>query len=329
MSIVSQTSTYKEDGTRLISWQDPISPHDPDLSQHLKEADILIPCGHSISHATAQKLFGLACEKLLPNGRLKMWTQHSTQSCPECLQEVSCYIPNFTLRNMEDSLRQIQDLFTLNPLRNAVALVPCGDSLSKDTAQHLYGHAKEMGVERPGECIACNRQVFSYVPNKTLRNIELLSRQILLESSLFQPNVLTQASKRLPKLPFPGKGAHFDCLYPWGLLASEPNGFVQNSITFQSFTPDAFLTKASVYEDRDGCLFASVTCQGTHIQTFRTYLMNLGVMKDCECFRGVFYARLPHELDWLLHFLTQHNTFSDRHAHALLIYLLKTKKSPS
>ena len=196
MSIVSQTSLYQEDGSPLLSLYDPVSLHDPDLSTPLKEADLLVPCGHSISHKVAQTLFGVAHTQMLSGGAvgsgrlggssgysLKMWVDR-TGGCPECSLPVVAYVPNCTLQSMEDSIRQIQDLFTLNPFKDAVLLLPCGDSISEELALHTYGHAHDIHVERPGACAACCRPIVGYVPNKTLRNIELFTRHVLLESNL-------------------------------------------------------------------------------------------------------------------------------------------------
>ena len=96
-------------------------------------------------------------------------------------------------------------------------------------------------------------------------------------------------------------------------------------MTFQSFTPGAFLSKVSVYEDLYGHIFAALTCQDACIQTFRCYLITMGVLQESACFKGVFYARKRRELDWTLNFLLRHNTFADNQARELLIRLLKRK----
>ena len=321
MSIVSRS--LPQSGAELTFLYDPVRLIDSYSSQPLKKAVLLVPCGHSVSHETAFKVFGLASECIGPNGLLNLSVERSGQ-CPICSHEIVTYVPNHTLRYLEESLRQIQDLFTLNPLKEEVLLLPCGESVSEITARYYYGTPEEMRDQPPKACLTCLRLIVTYVPNQTLRELEkLISKVNQNKHLLLRPLLAHRATKEpFPTLPFPGKKALFDCLYAWGQPVNHPDGPVCNMMTFHSFTEDSFLMKAAVYEDKKGHRFVSITCRDAHIETFRRYLVTLGALENIDCFRGTFYAHLPHERTWALHFLTGHNTFSNERALSTLVKLL-------
>lgn len=327
MSITYSSVTPHQRFTQI-----PITLRDPLSKAHLQNAVTLIPCGHSLSFDIAQKFFGDTGIQLVPRGNLTLSITRPGV-CPECFEHLFSYVSNHALRQIEQSLRTIKDLFDMHITHKAVILAPCGHSIKESTAQRLYGSPYQMLLNGHGNCPTCFLYVITYVPDCTLRKLEKLRMHALNKMNTHKrSNAYKHSLPRsilttiLPKLPFPGIGAHLECFSPWSALDCDPQTSIKRAMTFYSHAHVSFLTKAVVYGDCNGKVSVALTCRESQVETFHRYLCHLGVLKASDCFKGTFCAHRSAELNWAHDFLIKHHTFSNQRDLTLLERLLHDKR---
>lgn len=231
----------------------------------------------------------------------------------------------FTPQEVETYSRNMEDPVAYQPLKDAVVLVPCGHSLSKEIAEEIF---KKMSVQ----CPECRQSFFMYVPNFTVRRMEAQAHKIatMIANPLVNPLKQPPTEKPKPLLPFPGNKASFMYMPspPWrgqdlnrtpliriircqngpheSLWSSTASG---KQITFNSQTPHSFLKMVTVHYHHNGTLIIAITCRPCHIETFRTFLFQSNMLKASYHFNGCFSASRPCEHHFALRFLEENNTF--------------------
>lgn len=208
------------------------------------------------------------------------------------VQPYSSLTPQQNFDNLEASLL---DPVTQMPLTEAVTL-PCTHNFNLSTLKKLVQKV----------CPIC-RQAFTIMeakPNPGLR--EVVKHAVTLLPMLSQQI----ADGPLPVLPFPGKPAELCRVYEWTRLDDVQNPEKIRWMQLRCMGSRVFINKVSIFGHVDDSISAVVQCSAfkDNVEPFRSYFSRLGLAR-------VDYTKLscevsePREFDWLLHFLTEKNTF--------------------
>ena len=231
-------------------------------------------------------------------------------------------VPLLSQQEVESALGSMLEPITMQNIKEAVALIPCGHSLSHSTALMLFGAAEQGWQTVRGRCSICHYIVINYIPNYSLRHLERCIQRMQISATVITQQILEDV---LPPLPFPGLGAHFECSTPWSFTSGSFSKFCKE-MRFNSRTPGSLLQSVSVFGKHDGGIEIAFTWDESHEQVVRDYLASLGF--GSSVYRGLFIAELPHELDWALRFLINNNVFPEQDRE-FLTRLVESREWPS
>ena len=218
-------------------------------------------------------------------------------------------------QDVENLLLSARDPITLQTFNKPVSLVPCGHSLSLDSAQLMYNLTDSLQIRRPGTCPTCRAAVVACIPNHSLRQLleGLISRVEASAATVLPCVTIRLAEEVKPVVPFPGKGARFECAHAWSNQYSGAS--LCRSMELRSVTPASFLQEISVCGYQDGSIMFVMSFRrtsGINIQQmfreediFEKYVSDSGFQPQLP--RTSFYARTPAELNWVLTVLANHN----------------------
>ncbi len=163
--------------------------------------------------------------------------------------------------NAQTLLDQLSCPVLLEPLSEAVSLVPCAHKIQKAAAEKIFGSSNGgwlVQSEKP--CPICRVTVLGYMEDHSTRNIvkqlfELPQNEINGMLALMKEN-LSEKSMSVEKdvlidIPYPGKPARFiHCSGNWDLF--DVGAELCRSINFKSSTEGSLLKEFSIFGYRDG-----------------------------------------------------------------------------
>lgn len=153
----------------------------------------------------------------------------------------------------------------LEPLSEAVSLVPCAHKVQQTAAETMFGATRGGWQVRPGNlCPVCRESVLGYMKDHSTRNIvkqlfalpesEINAMLALMKKNLAEKSMSVKKDI-LVEMPYPGKSARFiHSCGDWGLFESGAD--LCRMMAFKSSTKDSLLEKFSVsgYKDGDVCI---------------------------------------------------------------------------
>lgn len=220
--------------------------------------------------------------------------------------------------NISNSI--IKDPLTSRPMRDPVALVPCGDSVDRETAQKLFGVVDNYGkLEHSGHCPKCKNWVVDYIPNHGMSHIlKFINQRLQASAARALPMGTPIARESNPVIPYPGKEGRFICITSWNvpfrpIPAADPNNPVCRIMQL-SRKGDSFISSVNIFGHKDGSIVIEIDCDHTQRKVFGNYMYNLGLLKDSELnsFDCKFIATRPHEIDWAFDFLAGNNALPEK-----------------
>lgn len=187
-------------------------------------------------------------------------------------------ISSFDIRNFQNTLTCPVTLEPFTDDAPAVMLIPCGHTISKVAANHMYcGMVSKEDTERvnkPGPCPLCRRVVKAYYTNLIVQSIANQALNIKSEDVLLAVFAIVKADEKkdLDSIPFPGKGAHFVHISGnWNFFNS---GSLVRSLKFLTATPGSLFEAMSVLGYEDGSVALGIEYEKAAI----SYLEACGII---------------------------------------------------
>lgn len=223
-------------------------------------------------------------------------------------------------QEVQNLLLSAQDPVTLQIFENPVCLMPCGHSLSKEVAKTMYNMKDNLQIAKPGPCPLCKTVVVACIPNHSLRQlIDVLISKVQASAATVLPCVTQKLAEEVrPVVPFPGKGARFECANAWHSFSS--GGTLCKQMLLRSVTPSSFLGEVIVSGYDNGSIMITIkfrknewTNSGQMIledRIFDKFVSDSGFKPDISS--SCFYAKTRSELEWVFRVLADHNELPEK-----------------
>lgn len=221
--------------------------------------------------------------------------------------------------NVDNLLKDLECPVSLELYEDPVQL-DCSHSLSRKSAEGIYGKMKGNIVERPGRCPSGCANVKSYKDNIALRNIVDAIRK--------NGEALSLIPKRLAYNEYPGDRTEFRSFGNWRVL-KDANDISRVRHCALMGDRKSFVQFVFIYGHENNTLSVLIDCFAVNekkeiaIAFFRRLDPSIGVL-DSE--KTTFLVKTDKGLDWAFAFLTENNTFQPDCKLPLLTRFFQEKK---
>jgi hypothetical protein len=194
--------------------------------------------------------------------------------------------PEFSPTDIASLTNALQCPVGLDPLTQAVTLVPCCHKVNQVAAEKIYGKMDSGSCEKAGvPCVMCRTPVQAYYVDRSFRDI--VQRMLGRAESVIEPMVLPTRSRLLERahaevknLPYPGMGGRFvHSSGNWALYDESGDDFCRE-MTFVSETKGSLIKEIGLFGYKSGKVSLLVKFREIK-ESLESYLLDYGIVLKC------------------------------------------------
>lgn len=225
----------------------------------------------------------------------------------------------------------------LEPLSEAVSLVPCAHKIQKSVAETIFGSVDgEWRVQSKKPCPVCRVTVLGYMADHSVRNIVKqlfeLPENTLNEMLATIKKELVEKCKVVEKdiveeMSYPGKSAKF--IHKSGnWLLYNSGGNLCRKISFISCTENSLINKFHLLGYKNGSVKISMGFSTENYNIIKKYLKQFDIILS-DVFDETSYISRDHEqLKMIFKILAKNNEIPDPYFNMIRDIVIKGKHSP-
>lgn len=229
---------------------------------------------------------------------------------------------NLTYNSMASMLEgQLMCPIDLEPLTQAVSLVPCAHKIQETAAKKLFGPVEDgWKVNSKNSCPVCRIPTLGYMVDHLTRNIVnefvALPQKDLHHILKTMKETLVEKSKSVEKeakaaIPYPGKPARFIHQNgTWDLYDS--GGSLCRRMNFISSTKDSLIERFSLFGYKNGNVLIFIKFL-ENIYSAKDYFKNFDIILTETDLSSEYISKNPDELRVIFNILAENNEIPASH----------------